>query len=52
MSGTQKCAHPACSCQGQAESKYCGTKCEMAKDVTELACQCSHPGCKGEQLKA
>lgn len=47
MSGTKKCAHPACSCQVPAGQKYCCTKCESAKSMTELTCQCGHPDCCG-----
>jgi len=48
MSGTRKCAHPACGCQVPEGQKYCSTKCESAKKMTELMCQCDHPGCAGE----
>lgn len=52
MSGAKKCAHPACNCPVTDGKKYCSTKCESSKSMTELACQCDHPGCHGEQLKA
>jgi hypothetical protein len=28
--------------------KYCSAYCEEHKDTTEIACECGHPGCKGE----
>lgn len=52
MTETKKCAHPACNCTVSAGQKYCSSKCESAKKMTELTCQCDHPGCRGEQLKA
>lgn len=52
MSTPKKCAHEACSCIAADGKKYCSETCEAAKDVTELACQCNHPGCSGEALKA
>lgn len=52
MSETKKCAHPACGCQVPAGQKYCSTKCESAKQMTELMCQCDHPGCSGAMAKA
>jgi hypothetical protein len=41
-----KCAHPACNCMAAADSDYCSTYCEDAKDTTELSCNCGHPGCE------
>ena len=41
MSETKKCAHSACSCSVSDGKKYCSTSCEMAKNVTELACRCT-----------
>jgi hypothetical protein len=52
MSGTKKCAHAACNCQVPDGQKYCSAKCESAKKMTELMCQCGHPGCTGGQMKA
>lgn len=45
MAASEKCAHPACNCTAAPDSKYCGAYCEDAKDITELACDCGHPGC-------
>jgi metallothionein len=52
MTEKKKCAHPACSCTAPDTQKYCSQTCQDAKNVTELACQCDHPGCRGEALKA
>ncbi|TCK75967.1 hypothetical protein C7378_0971 [Acidipila rosea] len=51
MADTKKCAHAACNCQVTGK-KYCSEWCEDAKHVTEITCQCSHPSCQGEALKA
>jgi hypothetical protein len=51
-SESKKCAHPACSCHVHEGKKFCSETCEDAKNVTELTCQCDHPGCRGEALKA
>ena len=40
-----KCAHPICNCVAAKDSKYCSTYCETAKDTTDIACDCGHPGC-------
>ena len=41
----QKCAHPSCSCQVPIGTKYCSQHCEDADGVTEISCDCGHPGC-------
>jgi hypothetical protein len=51
MDAVKKCEHPACSCMASEGKSYCSTSCEDAKGLTELACQCQHPGCRGERLK-
>jgi hypothetical protein len=51
MSDVKKCAHPACSCVPAENHTYCSQVCQDAKNVTELVCQCDHPGCRGEALK-
>jgi hypothetical protein len=43
-----KCAHPACSCTVTEKGefgKYCSEHCKEAGKITELRCQCRHPGC-------
>ncbi len=44
----EKCAHAGCSCLAGNDSKYCSPYCESAKDKTEIACGCEHPGCAGK----
>ena len=51
MISKSKCAHPACNCIPDYAEKYCSATCADAKDLTELACQCDHPVCRGEALK-
>ena len=51
MEELKKCEHPACSCIVPKGKSYCSTSCEEKKSLTELACQCQHPECRGEQLK-
>jgi hypothetical protein len=47
-----KCAHELCSCLAAEDSKYCSPNCEAAKDTTDLACGCGHPGCEGNVAAA
>ena len=49
MMETSKCAHPACNCmvpKGGQFGKYCSEHCKEAGDITELHCDCKHPGCR------
>lgn len=46
MEENNKCAHPACSCTAMKGSKYCSQSCSDARDTTEIACNCGHPGCQ------
>ena len=44
-----RCAHPACTClvADAAEfGKFCSEHCQEAGDMTELRCDCKHPGCQ------
>ena len=47
MADDRKCAHGACDCAADGDSKYCSTYCENAEDsgVTEIACGCQHANC-------
>lgn len=48
MKDINKCAHPACKClvpDNSAYGKYCSQHCQTAAQVTELKCDCGHPGC-------
>ncbi len=51
MADAKKCAHSSCTCV-VTDKKYCSKQCEDHKDVAELACDCGHPGCSGDQIKA
>jgi len=44
---TQKCSHPACSCQVTADKSYCSEKCASGSAGAGAKCPCNHPGCKG-----
>jgi len=49
MADTEKCAHPACSCQvakGGQWGKYCSEICKKKGQQTELRCECRHSGCE------
>jgi len=50
MSDQKKCGNPACSCVPPQGEKFCSAHCESVKGTTEVACQCSHPGCKGDTM--
>jgi hypothetical protein len=52
MTDPKKCAHSACSCIAPDHHKYCSQTCQDAKSLTELVCQCDHPACSSEALKA
>jgi hypothetical protein len=52
MARTTKCAYQLCTCEVTGDGpwgKYCSPLCEEAGDgdVTELLCDCKHPGCQG-----
>lgn len=40
-----KCAHPACSCPAEPDSKYCSTYCHDSESKMEVACNCGHAEC-------
>jgi hypothetical protein len=48
MSDVKKCAHPICTCTVAEGQKYCSQICEDSVGVTEIGCDCKHPGCGGE----
>lgn len=41
------CEHELCNCLVDEDSQYCSDHCRdaVAADMTEIACDCSHPGC-------
>ena len=48
MAEPAKCAHPSCECvvSSREFGKYCSEHCKKAGDITELHCNCQHPGCR------
>ena len=42
---TRKCAHPACNCGVEKDTKYCSAYCEDAAGTMEISCNCGHEGC-------
>ena len=48
METENKCKHEFCYCLKGADSDFCSSYCETAKDadVVEPFCGCGHPGCK------
>jgi len=48
MKPSIKCAHPACKCTVSANGpfgQYCSEHCKEAAELSELRCECGHPGC-------
>ncbi len=52
MNRTKQCKHSGCNCTTTDGKDYCSDRCKDSKKMTELTCQCNHPACKGEALKA
>ena len=49
MAKSEKCKHQSCVCmvqEGGEFGDYCSAHCQEAKDLTELKCDCGHPGCR------
>ena len=44
---TKTCAHPPCNCPVKAGETYCSAQCAAMEKTPDLACECHHPGCKG-----
>ena len=44
------CKHDLCNCRVKGNDDYCSAYCEGAgeADITDLACECGHPGCIGD----
>jgi len=42
-----QCAHEGCVCATRDNEEFCSPQCEAAdgQDVTEIKCDCGHPGC-------
>jgi hypothetical protein len=47
MADDGTCAHVGCGCAVAGDSEYCSDHCRDAEDsdMTEIACDCGHPGC-------
>lgn len=45
QSGT--CEHEICACPVAEDTEYCSDRCRdaAAEGLTEIACDCGHPGC-------
>ena len=41
----RKCAHPACACKVDSDTKYCSQYCKDAAGTMEISCNCGHEGC-------
>jgi hypothetical protein len=43
----KRCGHDGCLCATTGDSEYCSPYCEDAADqnLTEIRCDCGHPGC-------
>ena len=44
----EKCAHDSCKCTVSGHGpfgKYCSEHCQDNAELTELRCDCGHPGC-------
>jgi hypothetical protein len=48
MAENEKCAHGACDCRAEKDSKYCSEYCRNAEDtgVSEIRCGCEHSACR------
>jgi hypothetical protein len=47
MADEGKCGHEMCRCSVSGDTEYCSDHCRDAEDqdMTEIACDCGHPGC-------
>ena len=48
----KKCAHPACTCTVDRDTKYCSQSCKDSGDTTEISCNCGHAGCAASETMA
>jgi hypothetical protein len=48
MAENGQCEHEICVCSAAGDSEYCSDHCRDAVDgdMTEIACDCGHPGCQ------
>ncbi len=52
MDKTRKCKHAGCGCVTTDGKDYCSDRCKDTKKIMEITCQCNHPECKGQELRA
>jgi hypothetical protein len=47
MTDDNRCGHDGCLCVVPNDAEYCSQHCETAadQDITEIRCDCGHPGC-------
>ena len=48
----KKCAHPACDCLVDKNTKYCSQYCKDAAGTMEISCNCRHAECGTEAAAA
>ena len=48
MAENGQCEHEICVCPVTGDAEYCSDHCRdaVAEDMTEIACDCGHPGCE------
>ena len=54
MANSEKCAHESCVCMVNKDGgfgAYCSSHCRDAKDLTEIRCECGHPGCVADATR-
>ncbi len=49
---TKKCAHPACNCLVDKNTKYCSQYCHDSGRTTEITCNCRHAACEANVAAA
>ena len=47
MADEGKCGYEMCRCGVSGDAEYCSDHCRDAagQDITEIMCDCGHPGC-------
>lgn len=54
MAKSEKCAHESCVCMVSEDGefgKFCSARCRDTKDLSELRCDCGHPGCAADSAR-
>jgi hypothetical protein len=44
---SNKCKHPACSCEVVERNSYCSAQCEGMNETPDINCLCGHAECMG-----